>query len=70
MKEITWAVAGIFLLSFSTVTLATEDVELRMSWWGGNSRHQATLKALELFKQKYPNIKVKAEYTGWEGHQS
>lgn len=70
MKKITWAVAGIFLLSFSTVTLATEDVELRMSWWGGNSRHQATLKALELFKQKYPNIKVKAEYTGWEGHQS
>lgn len=46
------------------------DVELRMSWWGGNSRHQATLEAIEKFQQKYPDIKVKAEYTGWDGHLS
>lgn len=37
---------------------------------GGNSRHQATLKALEAFEKKYPDIKVKAEYTGWDGHLS
>ena len=43
-------------------------VTLRMSWWGGDSRHEATLNAIEKFEAKYPNIDVKAEYTGWDGH--
>lgn len=51
-------------------TSAYADVELRMSWWGGNARHQETLKALEKFHEKYPNIVVKGEYTGWDGHLS
>lgn len=49
---------------------AYAETELRMSWWGGNSRHQATLKAIEKFEEKYPDINVKAEYTGWGGHLS
>ncbi len=49
---------------------AFADVELRMSWWGGNSRHQATLDAIEKFQAQNPGIKVKAEYTGWDGHLS
>ena len=43
---------------------AADDVELRMSWWGGNGRHQVTLKAVEEFQKEHPNIKVKSEYTG------
>lgn len=39
-----------------------------MSWWGGNGRHQQTLKAIEDFQKANPNITVKAEYTGWDGH--
>lgn len=57
-------------LLFSQTTFADDPVELRMSWWGGNTRHQVTLKALEEFHKANPNIKVKAEYTGWEGHLS
>ncbi|WP_027695785.1 ABC transporter substrate-binding protein [Vibrio litoralis] len=49
---------------------AFADVELRMSWWGGNERHQATNAALERFQEKYPDISVKGEYTGWDGHLS
>ncbi|XID95043.1 ABC transporter substrate-binding protein [Paenibacillaceae bacterium WGS1546] len=39
-------------------------VELRMTWWGSTQRHERTLKAIELFEKKYPNIKIKAEYSG------
>jgi oligogalacturonide transport system substrate-binding protein len=46
-----------------------QQVELRMSWWGGDSRHEATLAAIKRFEELNPNIKVKAEYTGWDGHQ-
>ncbi|TDO95901.1 ABC transporter substrate-binding protein [Marinomonas balearica] len=42
--------------------------ELRMSWWGGNSRHEATNAAVKAFEKKYPDIAVKTEYTGWGGH--
>jgi oligogalacturonide transport system substrate-binding protein len=47
---------------------AADNVEIRMSWWGGDSRHEATAAALKKFTEKYPNIKVKPEFTGWTGH--
>lgn len=50
-----------------------EQVELRFSWWGGDSRHAATEEAIKAFEAKYPNIKVTPEYgawTGWEEKQS
>uniref|UniRef100_UPI000B2D9A7A ABC transporter substrate-binding protein n=1 Tax=Clostridium sp. NkU-1 TaxID=1095009 RepID=UPI000B2D9A7A len=50
-----------------------EPVELKFSWWGGDSRHAATEEAIKAFEAKYPNIKVTPEYgawTGWEEKQS
>lgn len=50
-----------------------EPVSIRISWWGGDSRHAATEKAVDAFMAKYPNIKVETEYgawTGWEEKQS
>ena len=69
MNKLASGVIASLLLS-CTSAWAQQPVELRMSWWGGNSRHQATLKALEAFEKTYPEIKVKAEYTGWDGHLS
>lgn len=37
---------------------------LRFSWWGGDDRHEATLKAIELWNKKYPDIKIEPEYGG------
>ena len=45
-----------------------EPVELRVSWWGSDARHEATLKALDLFMEKHPDIKVTAEYQGFDGY--
>ena len=50
-----------------------DPVSIRISWWGGDSRHAATEKAVDAFMAKYPNIKVETEYgawTGWEEKQS
>lgn len=33
-------------------SFAADNVELRMSWWGGNGRHQQTLKAIEDFQRQ------------------
>jgi oligogalacturonide transport system substrate-binding protein len=51
-----------------SVAVAAEEVQLRMSWWGGNEVHRAYLASIRRFESKYPHIKVKAEYTGWVGH--
>ncbi len=40
---------------------------IRFSWWGGDDRHDVTLKAIELFESKYPHIDIQAEYGGWDG---
>ena len=40
---------------------------LRFSWWGGDDRHEATLKAIDLWNTLYPDIEIKPEYGGWDG---
>ena len=47
---------------------APAEIQLRMSWWGGNEVHRAYLASIRRFEAKYPHIKVKGEYTGWVGH--
>ena len=45
----------------------TDPIEITFSWWGGDSRHEATLKAVDAFMEKYPNITVKSSYSAWDG---
>ena len=45
----------------------TKPVTLRFSWWGNDTRHQATLKAIDAYTKLHPNVKIEAEYTGFDG---
>lgn len=54
---------------FSSAPAAGEAATLRFSWWGGDSRHEATLAALDKYTAKNPNVKIEAEYGGWDGYQ-
>ncbi len=45
----------------------TGEITLRLSWWGGDSRHEKTLEAVDKFMETYPNIKVECEYGAWNG---
>lgn len=53
----------------STNTDSTGDgaVTIRLSWWGGDSRHEKTLEAVDKFMEAYPDIKVECEYGAWNG---
>lgn len=52
----------------SSVTLAQEKISLRVAWWGSQDRHNRTLKVIEMFEKKYPNIKIYPEYTAWNDY--
>ena len=41
--------------------------DITFSWWGGDSRHEATEKAIEAFQTKYPSVTVSPEYGAWSG---
>ncbi|WP_042198741.1 ABC transporter substrate-binding protein [Paenibacillus camerounensis] len=45
-----------------------KTIELRMTWWGSQTRHDLTTKMIALFEEKHPNIKIKPEYSGWDGY--
>ena len=45
-----------------------EEVTLRFSWWGADDRHEATLAVIDAFEEKYPNIKIEAEYSSQDGY--
>ncbi len=46
-----------------------KPVTLRFLWWGSDDRHQATLDAIALYKQKAPNVTIEGEYQGFDGYQ-
>lgn len=48
---------------------ADGKVELRISWWGGDSRNEAVQAAIKEFEKENPEIKVKAEFGGYGGYQ-
>src|SRR5262245_50346794 len=66
------AVAGLWLAGATHFPAAAQSssapVELRVAWWGSQDRHNRTIKAIELFQKKYPNIKVTFEFAGWNDY--
>ncbi|PRX08074.1 UNVERIFIED_ORG: oligogalacturonide transport system substrate-binding protein [Martelella mediterranea] len=55
-------------LMAATSLTAANAADLRMSWWGGDSRHLATQEALKYCGDKLGHT-VSPEFTGWTGHQ-
>ncbi|MEO9776184.1 ABC transporter substrate-binding protein [Roseibium sp.] len=58
------------LLAATSITsfgFSANAAELRMSWWGGDSRHEATQAALKVCGEKHGHT-IKPEFTGWSGH--
>lgn len=45
-----------------------EPVSLRFMWWGSETRHKATVEALDIYKGIKPEVEVKTEYSGWDGY--
>lgn len=41
---------------------------LSIMWWGTDARHEATLKALDLYTQQNPGVKFKPEHMAWDAY--
>lgn len=45
-----------------------EPVTLRVAWWGGQSRHDYTLKVIDMYEKENPHVKIEAEYANWDDY--
>ena len=71
MKKLLALILTLGLLTSCLSGLAAADsapVTLRFSWWGGDARHEATLKAIALYEELNPGVKIEAEYSGYDGY--
>lgn len=45
-----------------------EPVTLRVAWWGGQARHDYTLKVIELYQSLNPHVTIEPEYASFDDH--
>ncbi len=65
-KAMCLMLAALMLLAIPLSGLA--DVNLRFSWWGGDQRHEATLKVIEMYEALNPGVNIEGEYGGFDGY--
>lgn len=51
------------------ITSSDEQIEISLSWWGNDARHEYTLAAVKEFEKLHPEIKVNCHYSDWSGYQ-
>ncbi|WP_233530915.1 ABC transporter substrate-binding protein [Paenibacillus alkalitolerans] len=49
---------------------SNNNAKLSIMWWGPDARHEATLKALEIYTKQHPNVTFTPEYLAWDGYWS
>lgn len=56
------------LLLSSLNVMAQDQVELSITWWGSQNRHDRTIAVIEQFEAEHPNIDVVYEFSGWSDY--
>ncbi|MBT2289651.1 extracellular solute-binding protein [Paenibacillus albidus] len=42
-----------------------ENITLRIAWWGGGFRNEATIGVIKMYEQQHPNVHIEFEYSGF-----
>lgn len=45
-----------------------DPVTIKITWWGGQGRHDYTQKILDLYTESHPNVTFEAMPAGWDGY--
>jgi multiple sugar transport system substrate-binding protein len=47
---------------------SADPIELRISWWGGQARHDATNQVLSMYTELHPHVTFLPEFQGFDGY--
>ncbi|UKS30436.1 ABC transporter substrate-binding protein [Paenibacillus sp. HWE-109] len=45
-----------------------QEVKLRIAWWGGQARHDYTLKLIAMYQDLHPEVQIDTEYAGFDDY--
>ena len=51
-----------------SASAANGDVTIRMTWWGGQTRHDLTQKVLDKYTELNPHVHFETTPSGWDGY--
>ena len=67
-RSLLFGAAAIIFLSLTATGLTSPKVTLRVAWWGNPTRDARTLKVIEMYMAKHPNVIIQPETTAWAGY--
>lgn len=73
MKRTLLILAALSVATWSTLWAAgtaeaakpAADVDLKIIWWGSQTRHEATIKVIDLYQKRFPNTSLVYEFASW-----
>ncbi len=70
MRKMATLIALAFMLVLSTTNpvSAADKVTLRMTWWGSQSRHDRTIKVVEMYEAAHPDVDIVYEFAGFNDY--
>ena len=54
----------------TVVTQQQNRVEIKLSWWGNDTRTEYTIEGVRKFEELHPEIKVNVSYSEWSGYEA
>ncbi|MBI1259741.1 MAG: extracellular solute-binding protein [Chloroflexi bacterium] len=64
-KIVLLMMALVVLLTSVAVVFAQDKIELGVTWWGSQNRHDRTIKVIEMYEAEHPNVDITYEFVGW-----
>ncbi|HEX2907053.1 MAG TPA: sugar ABC transporter substrate-binding protein [Phototrophicaceae bacterium] len=58
-------VAVVMLLSIGMVVQAQDPIELQLTWWGSQNRHDRTIKVVEMYEAENPGVDIVYEFANF-----
>ena len=54
----------------TVVTQQQNRVEIKLAWWGNDTRTEYTIEGVRKFEELHPGIKVNVSYSEWSGYEA
>ena len=61
-------VTMLFLAIGSSVLAQDSPLELRMTWWGSQNRHDRTIQVIEMYEAENPNVDIVYEFANFDDY--
>ncbi len=61
-------ILALLLMSVAVVSAQDNTVDLSITWWGSQSRHDRTIQVINMFHDAHPNINITYEFAGWSDY--